>query len=399
MADETMGRSEEQPIPKETLVGKAKDLPRKIGHAIGNKFGPINPLSPERTAEAVGNIDVGIEDSKTAHTLQATARGTATQAPPRIGSASEPSREPRREGHGLGLAIAAGVAVGAIALAGGAYGIRQLTHDNAPDVSGTTGEVIPPDPRLISENWQQIPQNKIKDYANIPQVKDLDPNKYSSTVPPILQGEAKRAGYKIIYSDPHDTTGRTAVTEGRQSMGRTGEDLGFGDNGYTVNGFLEGWVTNPQDPKQQKELYALMRGLTGEVWLVKVDLTSQNPTRFAVDDLSKGPEDVIKMRIAIDHWLPTVFLPDDPTDLSKPFKKLTDFPTFNDVVERTDFRLDRIAQRGDFISIIPERGFGSNTATSQDGILKANLWIERRVDGMSAFEKELNQLSSQTEQK
>jgi hypothetical protein len=297
-------------------------------------------------------------------------------------------------------------AAGVVLAASLGMGMEACT--NQPDKPGITttisGETA--QPRLTSENWMTIPQSEIKKYSVVPNIADglIDDKEYLSTVSPALQEQAKALGYTIIYQgDPNDTTGRSVLTEKRQSDGNItsggyyDEDRGFGENGIgLIKGVFIAWVPNPSDPQQLNDVYALLENpLTKQDYLIDIKLGASdrktfdaNCTCFDVDDLNNGYQDILNLYKKTNNLAMTIMFDDAKTHPNTAMKGIYDDFSFNDLLVKKGINLDDIAKPGDYIWAINQANTGAVVSKNKDNIQKINVFIVRRFGGNAAWAQE-----------
>lgn len=207
--------------------------------------------------------------------------------------------------------------------------------------------------------WMELPEERIRQLAQFPEINQIG-DKYISTVSPALQAKAQQAGYKLIYQgDPGDTVGRTVIASGRQVDEKdwTTEDLGFGRAGIKIRGLFKAWVPNPNDPNQKDIVYALLQDpVTKKEFTVAVQLFmfdpnqfDPRPTWFIVDDLNRGPEYLGERSVIAGYPLSSDLVPTPDDHPNVKSKKLTDFPTFNDLLREKGLELTNLVQPGDYV--------------------------------------------------
>lgn len=216
---------------------------------------------------------------------------------------------------------------------------------------------------------------------------------YVLTVNPVLQEKAKQAGYELIYQgDPNDTTGRTVVAKDRQLID---EDLGFGldGDGFNIRGIFKYWVPDPNDPNQQKQIYAVLENpITNEEYTIAVKLFpdtggDERTTWFAVDDLNIGINEVNRRAQEQGGYKDGTFLlPDTDAPAGTPHKKVTDFPTLNDLVRKQGLDITELIAPGDYVAAILQT---AGTTVDPNGVRKVLLLTVRRFGGIAEWEKEV----------
>lgn len=266
--------------------------------------------------------------------------------------------------------------------------------------------------------WMELPAERIRDLAQLPEINQIG-ERFVSTVSPALQEKAQQAGYKLIYQgDLEDAVGRTVITKGRRpdQQDWSLEDLGFGRAGLEVRGTFKAWVPDPEDPNQKENVYALLQNpITNQEYLVAVQLFPYDPNRldirptwFVVGNLDYGPE-YVREKSALTGLVVTnkqtgatsefIINPDlvpDPQDPpSVKSKKITDSPTFNELLREKGLQLTNIVKPGDYVKAIMQvtgvdMQTGKNTYKKDGHGVNRSLGITvRRFGGFSQWQSEV----------
>lgn len=265
--------------------------------------------------------------------------------------------------------------------------------------------------------WMELPEARIRQLAQLPEIHQIG-ERYVSTVSPALQEKAQQAGYKLIYQgDPEDTVGRTVVTKGRQiDEYWASEDLGFGGGGTNIRGIFKAWVPDIQDPNQKEKVYALLHNpATKQEYIVAVQLFPYDPnnfgirpTWFVVGNLNYGPEYVREKSALTGRFLtnkktgeqrPFTINPDlvpDPEDPpSVQSKKLTNFPTFNDLVREKGLELTDLIKPGDYVIAglqvvgVDEEAGKQRFKLDEHGVPRTIDLVVRRFGGLNQWQAEV----------
>lgn len=301
------------------------------------------------------------------------------------------------------LKLSGATAFVAAATAGGLYISRDKSPQRTPEA-----EVRPLIPPSLTE-VQRLPTEEIQNLATLPEINQIG-EKYMSTVSPDLQEEAKQAGYKLIYqADPKDTVGRTVITKDRETANKdwSAEDVGFGRAGLDVRGIFKAWVPDPEDPTQSNRLYALVEDpVSKKETLVRLELKPYDPndfdirpTWFLIDDLYNGPSEILRRSKEVGRQpgqeLSANGLPSPSDPPLKQAKKLTDFPTLNDLLRKQTLSLTDLARPGDYVKIgMQTVGVdytkGINTyKTDKNGVSRAITFGIRRFGGEKQWQAEI----------
>lgn len=291
------------------------------------------------------------------------------------------------------------VGVGGVALVESKTGIFTGFIKNFLRTPAEEPKPLGPQVGEIVDWWQELPEEKIAELADIPPLERIG-EKYLSSVSPILQGKASEAGYKLIYQyDPNDTVGRT-VLAGRRQFAEELDDLGFGILVAQLRGIFKAWVPDPQDPEQKHGLYALLSDPhRNSDFILYISLLEFNPARpedkptwFAVDNLHYGPEYIqTKSRVAgfglLSHIVPD---PNDPPEIVHKAPQGNYDTTFSYILRTNSKDLLDLAKPGDFI-------YGILSSTSERGRYRQNsidvhylgTFIVRRFNGFQQWQSEV----------
>lgn len=302
-----------------------------------------------------------------------------------------------------------------ITAAGGAAGSLYLLNDRGPQnpAVAPTGTSIDLGARTIMPaspaESRELSFEEIRSLATLPEINQIG-EKYTSTVSPGLQEKARQAGYKLIYQgDSSDTVGRTVVTKDRQIANKdwSVEDQGFGRAGTDVRGIFKAWVPDPEDPTQKDHMYALVVDpITKKETLVRLELKPYDPnnfdvrpTWFLVDDLYNGPSEIARRSKEVGRQpgqeLTADGLPSPTEPPMKQSKKLTDFPTLNDLLRQKGLTLTDLAEPGDYVKIgMQTAGVdytkGINTyKKDENGVSRAITFGIRRFGGEKQWQAEI----------
>lgn len=322
----------------------------------------------------------------------------------------QPKQGKEKKPMGLRKKIVLGVTAFAIAAAGVGTAVTAPKFLRSESNQSGQTETIPGTglgPEQPVSWWQELPTEQIQKLAEVPSINIIDITKSDDLhkPSPFLQEKAKQAGYTLTYQgDPNDTVGRTVVAKGRYewSIDWTMEDQGFGRAGTGVRGIFQAWAPDPQDPNQQDHIYAFLKNPnSGEEYVVRIELqpfdpnSPIRPTWFAVDDLNNGPSIIQEKSKAagfdlLPEQIPTLR---DPPD--KKWKKLTDFPTFDDLLRRQGLSLTDLVKPGDYV-IVGMQIAGVNETegkhvykTDDMKIARAIEVIVRRFGGEAQWKSEL----------
>lgn len=298
------------------------------------------------------------------------------------------------------LELLGGTAI--VATAGALYISRDKELQKPPEAG--LGAIIPASLKEV----QKLSVEEIQNLAVLPEIDQIG-EKYMSTVSPDLQKKARQAGYKLIYQgDSSDTVGRTVVTKDRQTANKDWsiEDQGFGRAGTDVRGIFKAWVPDPEDPTQKDHVYALIVDpISQKETLARLELQQFNPnsdirpTWFTVDDLDNGPSEIERRSKEVGRQpgqeLTADGLPSPTEPPMKQSKKLTDFPTLNDLLRQKGLTLTDLAEPGDYVKIgMQTAGVdytkGINTyKTDKNGVSRAITFGIRRFGGEKQWQAEI----------
>lgn len=218
--------------------------------------------------------------------------------------------------------------------------------------------------------WMELPEQRIRELAQLPEIHQIG-ERFASTVSPDLQAKAQQAGYGLIYQgNPEDSVGRTVITKGRHVDKKdwSVEDLGFGRAGLDVRGIFKAWVPDPTDPNQKEKVYALLYNpiKPDQKYLVAVQLFpfdpnnfSIRPTWFDITNLDYGP------RV------------NNPSSVQN--KKLTDFPTFNELLREKGLELTDLIEPGDYVRTIMQTA-GVDDQTGKNRYKQDNYGVSRSLE-------------------